>query len=97
MLLGKGRGKSFVSNKRCEIWRAKEEDGKEMLRNLLMENFYSTPNKNSLDDEAKAKLQQHVKKLAEWFCALLKKQAPWNNWTHDIYDAMRCIDHLPIS
>ena len=31
MLLGKGRGKSFVSNKRCEIWRAKEEDGKEML------------------------------------------------------------------
>lgn len=97
LMLGKGRGKSFVSNKRSEIWHAKEEDGKEMLRSLLMENFYSTSNKNGLDDEAKAKLQQHVKKLAEWFYALLKKQSPWNNWTHDIYDAMRCIDHLPIS
>jgi len=97
LMLGKGRGKSFVSNKRSEIWHAKEEEGKEMLRRILVENFYSTSNKNGLDDEAKGKLQQHVKKLAEWFYALLKKQPPWNNWTHDIYDAMRCIDHLPIS
>jgi len=97
LMLGKGRGKGFVTNKRSEIWRAKEEDGKEMLHTLLIENFYSAFNKNGLDDEAKSKVQQHVKKLAEWFYALLKKQPPWNNWTHDIYDAMRCIDHLPIS
>jgi len=98
LMLGKGRGKSFVSNKRSEIWHAKEEDGKELVRKLLTENFYSTSfNHNGLDDEAKFKLQKHVNKLAEWFYALLKKQPPWNNWTHDIYDAMRCIDHLPIS
>ena len=95
LMLGKGRSKGFVSNKRSEIWRAKEEDGKEMVRKLLTENFYS--NHNGLDDEAKGKIAQHVNKLAEWFYALLKKQPPWNNWTHDIYDAMRCIDHLPIS
>jgi hypothetical protein len=98
LILGKGRGKSFVSNKRSEIWHAKEEDGKELVRKILMENFYSTSlNHNGLDDEAKGKVQKHVTKLAEWFYALLKKQPPWNNWTHDIYDAMRCFDHLPIS
>jgi len=25
------------------------------------------------------------------------KRAPWQNWTNDIYDAMRCIDFLPIA
>ena len=31
------------------------------------------------------------------FYALLIRRSPWTNWTNDIYDAMRCIDHLPIS
>jgi hypothetical protein len=96
LILGKGRGRSFVSNTRSKIWHAKEEDGKELLRMTLIENFYSN-NFNGLDDEAKGKLQKHVSKLSEWFYALLKKQPPWNNWTQDVYDAMRCIDHLPIS
>ena len=96
LILGKGRGKSFVTNKRSEIWRASEEDGKEIVEKILIENFY--PNFNSgLDVEAKQKVLQHVKKLTEWFYALLKKQPPWNSWTQDVYDAMRCIDHLPIS
>ena len=96
LMLGKGRGRSFVSNTRSKIWHAKEEDGKELIRMTLIENFYPN-NSNGLDDEAKGKLQKHVSKLSEWFYALLKKQPPWNNWTQDVYDAMRCIDHLPIS
>ena len=31
------------------------------------------------------------------FYALLMRKSPWTTWTNDIYDAMRCIDHLPIS
>ena len=96
LILGKGRGKSFVSNKRSEIWRSAEEDGKAMIRQILMENFYPGIDQET-EGELRSKVQIHVTKVAEWFYALLKKQSPWTNWTHDIYDAMRCIDHLPIS
>ena len=109
LLLGKGRGRSFVSNKRSEIWRASEENGKSMIREILMDNFYpgmeehhlavplSGPASPSLDRVAKSKAQIHVTKVSEWFYAVMKKKPPWASWTNDIYDCMRCIDHLPIS
>jgi len=97
LILGKGRGKSFVSNTRSEIWRAKEEDAKVMIQGVLMENFYPGMENQETEGGLKHKVQIHVKKVAEWFYAMMKKQSPWTNWTYDIYDAMRCIDHLPIS
>lgn len=90
LLLGKGRGRSFVSNKRSEIWRAQDEDAKKMIQKILLENFYPTASATD------SNVQQHTVKVAAWFHAMFKKNPPWNNWTHDIYDAMRCIDHLPI-
>ena len=39
---------------------------------------------------------KHLAKVAEWFYGVLLKREPWGSWTNDIYDAMRCIDHLPI-
>ncbi|KAL3773263.1 hypothetical protein ACHAWO_010963 [Cyclotella atomus] len=90
LLLGKGRGRSFVSNRRSEIWRAQDEDAKKMIQEILLQNFYSTASATDPN------VQQHTVKVAAWFHAMLKKNPPWNNWTHDIYDAMRCIDHLPI-
>jgi len=94
LILGKGRGKSFVTNKVSEIWRAKtEEDAKGIIANVIRENFYS----HLQSEEEKGKVFKHVDRVSEWFYALLKKKAPWTNWTNDIYDAMRCIDHLPIA
>lgn len=93
LLLGKGRGVSFVSNKRSEIWHAPPKAAKTMICNILMVNFYE-----GIDTEQDRKrANDHVSKVAEWFYAVLKKGPPWNNWTKDIYDAMRCIDHLPIN
>ena len=40
--------------------------------------------------------RKHLAKVAEWFYGVLLKREPWGSWTNDIYDAMRCIDHLPI-
>jgi len=97
LILGKGRGKSFVSNKRSEIWRAPEEEGKAMIRRILMDNFYPGVENQETEGALKCKLRKHVTKVAEWFYAMLKKKSPWVNWTRDIYDAMRCIDHIPIS
>jgi hypothetical protein len=94
LILGKGRGPSFVGNKRSEIWRAKEEDGKALARTIIRENFF--PN-DALSGEAYRRTESIVNKVAEWLYSVLKKRYPWNNWTNDIYDAMRCIDHLPIS
>ena len=96
LILGKGRGRSFVSNKRSEIWRAEPDNGKAIIRQILMENFYPSVHEDA-EGELRNKVSNHVAKVAEWFYALLKKTPPWSNWTHDIYDAMRCIDHLPIS
>ena len=39
---------------------------------------------------------KHLAKVVEWTHAVLMKRIPWESWTNDIYDAMRCIDHLPI-
>ena len=97
LILGKGRGRSFVSNTRSDIWRAEEETAKGLIGRILMENFYPGLENEETDGDLKCKVKKHVKKVAEWFYDLLKKKTPWTNWTHDIYDAMRCIDHLPIS
>lgn len=97
LILGKGRGKSFVSNTRSTIWKANEIDAKAKIQSILMENFYPGMESEETDSEMKIKVQTHVSHVAEWFYDVLKKQTPWTNWTNDIYDAMRCIDHLPIS
>ena len=93
LILGKGRGRGFVTNKRSEIWKATPDVGKEMIMEVLLENFY--PSIQGADDTFKAR--KHVHKVSLWYYALLKRQPPWGNWTRDIYDAMRCIDHLPIA
>jgi len=58
-----------------------------MLRRLFMKNIYSTSNTKiavtGCDDEAKAKLQHSSN------TKIMKQK--------DIYDAMSCIDHMPIS
>jgi len=96
LILGKGRGPAFITNKIGEIWRAKcSEEGKEIIRIILQENFY--PRFKEEDDETIKKIEKHTRRVSEWFYALLKKKEPWTNWTNDIYDAMRCIDHLPIA
>ncbi|KAL3774658.1 hypothetical protein HJC23_002467 [Cyclotella cryptica] len=95
LILGKGRGRSFVSNTRSEIWRATDDRAKKMIQDVLLENFYPCVKEGS-DDELASRAFRHTSKVSEWFYAMMKKNPPWNNWTNDIYDAMRCIDHLPI-
>lgn len=97
LILGKGRGKSFVSNTRSELWRAEDNKAKDIIGMILMENFYSGIQSEQADIDLQSKVRTHVEKVAEWFYDVLKKNPPWSNWTHDIYDAMRCIDHLPVS
>ena len=92
LLLGKGRGPSFVTNTVSEIWRADDEKAKRIIRKVIDENFFQDETRTSLEKNAK-----HLSKLAEWFHAMLKKKSPFFEWTKDIYDAMRCIDHLPIT
>ncbi len=93
LILGKGRGRAFVTNMRSEIWRANPDDAKVLIMEVLKENFY--PNVQGEDELLKS--EKHIRKVAKWFYTVLKRQPPWGNWTRDIYDAMRCIDHLPIS
>ena len=93
LILGKGRGRSFVTNKRSEIWRAEPEKAKGLIMAVLEENFYQDIH----SEEERAMAQKHIQKVSVWYYALLKRMSPWGNWTRDIYDAMRCIDHLPIS
>jgi len=83
LLLGKGRGTSFVVNTKSEIWRLPPPRAKALVEQTIAENFGPLT-------------KPHMAKVVEWFYAMLKKQPPWGNWTHDIYDAMRCIDHLPV-
>ena len=41
LLFGKGRGKSFVQEQASRVWRSKsEEDGKELIREAVRENFF---------------------------------------------------------
>lgn len=96
LLLGKGRGTGFVVDKKSEIWKASPEKAKELFKDVIRENFFS-PSTVLQDEEARIKTEKHLAKVAEWFYAMLKKQDPWGNWSKDIYDAMRCIDHLPIA
>jgi hypothetical protein len=93
LILGKGRGRAFVTNTRSEIWRADPEKAKEMIMAVLKENFYQDIH----GEDENLKAQKHIQKVSMWYYALLKRISPWGNWTRDIYDAMRCIDHLPIS
>lgn len=93
LLLGKGRGAGFVTNSKSEIWRVTPEKGKQMIHDILKQNFY--PRSYGMSESAK--IERHLSKVAEWFYATMKKQSPWLNWTNDIYDAMRCIDHFPIA
>jgi hypothetical protein len=83
LLLGKRRGTSFVTNTKSTIWRLHPCEAKELIEQTVSENFGPLT-------------KSHMAKVVEWFYAMLKKQPPWGNWTYDIYDAMRCIDHLPV-
>lgn len=106
LILGKGRGKSFVSDCVSKIWRARsDDDARELLVNVIRENFFekprSTTNPSSKAESPSLKAiatppPKLLRKVSEWTLVLLKKREPWANWTTDIYDAMRCIDHLPI-
>jgi len=40
---------------------------------------------------------KHLHKVVEWLHAVLLRRSPWKTWTNDVYDAIRCIDHLPIA
>mmetsp|Transcript_13712 Transcript_13712/g.28891 ORF Transcript_13712/g.28891 Transcript_13712/m.28891 type:complete len:393 (-) Transcript_13712:771-1949(-) len=83
LLLGKKRGTAFVANTKSTIWRLPPDEAKVLVEQTIIENFGPLT-------------ESHSAKIVEWFYAMLKKQPPWGNWTKDIYDAMRCIDHLPV-
>ena len=40
LLLGKGKGNAYVTNKKSEIWRASEEEAKRIFKNVIRENFF---------------------------------------------------------
>ncbi len=117
LLFGKGRGKTFVQEQVSRVWRSKsEEDGKELIREAVRENFFPSlppvtprlgpvaepPAAGRAADAARAAAaegaaqRKHLAKVVEWYYSVLMKRSPWVGWTNDIYDAMRCIDHLPI-
>mmetsp|Transcript_21320 Transcript_21320/g.43814 ORF Transcript_21320/g.43814 Transcript_21320/m.43814 type:complete len:175 (+) Transcript_21320:1748-2272(+) len=94
LILGKGRGPAFVTNTGSQIWHARTpEDAKEVIMQVVRENFFS----HVQGEEERVKAERHIRRVAEWFYAVYKKRDPWSTYTRDIYDAMRCIDHLPIS
>ena len=93
LILGKGRGPAFVTNKGSEIWHSTPEDAKEVIKQVVRENFFS----HVQGEEERAKAERHIRRVADWYYAVFKKRDPWSTYTRDIYDAMRCIDHLPIS
>lgn len=93
LILGKGRGSLFVTDKLRDIWQSRTDEGaKAIIKDVIRENFYPLAVPGAEDS-----VDKHIFKVTEWFYALLKKQFPWSDWTNDIYDAMRCIDHLPIT
>jgi len=98
LICGKGRGKQFVTNTISSIKRARsDEDAKAIIQKVIRENFFPELLEELPDCERYGKTRKHCLKAVEWFHALLMKRRPWDHWTNDIYDAMRCIDHLPIS
>ncbi|CAK9061599.1 Dual specificity protein phosphatase 1 [Durusdinium trenchii] len=95
LICGKGRGTLFVTELISKVRRAKnDEEAKELIRHIVQDWTGANRTATCL---AKEKTEKHLSKVVEWFYALLMKRAPWTTWTNDIYDAMRCIDHLPIS
>jgi hypothetical protein len=54
MILGKGRGRSFVINKRSEIWHAKPEKARDLIMEVLRGNFYPSSSLQSEDEIFKA-------------------------------------------
>ena len=93
-IAGMGRGprrrnyRTLVENRSCEEWRGiLTRPGSE--GGLLGAGVAG-------DGPAGDPKHKHLHRVAAWFYALLMKRAPWQSWTSDIYDAMRCIDHLPI-
>jgi len=98
LLLGKGRGRSFVEEHSGKVRRAtgkSDDDAKLLIKQTLQENFFPD---GSLEGMASPEVVEKVLcNVADWFLAVLLKRPPWETWTNDIYDAMRCIDHLPIA
>jgi hypothetical protein len=105
LMFGKGRGKAFVNEQVSLCRRAKtDEEAKAIICTVLRENFF--PELRSVGQTGLAALafsaashksNKLLNKVVEWFFASLMRRSPWMGWTNDIYDAMRCIDHLPIS
>merc|ERR1712194_445154 len=97
LMFGKGRGYIFVNDQVSKIKRAQTgEDAKSIIRRVVQENFFPECAACTAEIDCTS-TGKHLFKVVEWLYALMMKRRPWTNWTHDIYDAMRCIDHLPIS
>eukprot|EP00927_Polykrikos_kofoidii_P083914 TRINITY_DN8714_c0_g2_i1.p1 TRINITY_DN8714_c0_g2~~TRINITY_DN8714_c0_g2_i1.p1 ORF type:complete len:840 (-),score=105.53 TRINITY_DN8714_c0_g2_i1:11-2359(-) len=99
LILGKGRGKSFADDVIHRARSAKsEDDAKTILRDVIRGNFFSKHSvcTSTSTSGASCSVDKHLLKVSEWFYAVLMRRWPWNGWTNDIYDAMRCIDHLPV-
>uniref|UniRef100_A0A7S0FHH9 Protein kinase domain-containing protein n=1 Tax=Minutocellus polymorphus TaxID=265543 RepID=A0A7S0FHH9_9STRA len=93
LLLGKGRGPAFVTNTGSQIWHSKPDEAREIIKKVLRENFFP----HVLSEEERAKTDRYLSRVSDWFYNVYKRQDPWNTYTRDIYDAMRCVDHLPIN
>jgi len=99
LLLGKGRGgKSFIDDRLRRVRNAttkSDDDAKSLIKQTLRENFFPD---GSLGGMGSAQdIEKLLCNVADWFLAVLLKRPPWETWTHDLYDAMRCIDHLPVA
>ena len=104
LMLGKARGKPFVQEAVSNVRRARSDDeAKGIIKTILRDNFF--PELRSVGrtglaglafSAATAPKSKHLNKVVEWFFTVLMKRSPWGGWTNDMYDAMRCIDHLPI-
>jgi len=104
LLFGKGRGKAYATDLLGRARRAatrSDDEAKEIIRGVLRENFFPElqlehEQADGPADERHEQGRKHLDKVVQWFFATLMKRSPWTTWTNDIYDAMRCIDHLPI-
>jgi hypothetical protein len=99
LIFGKGRGRQFVEEQVSRVRRAAcDDDAKAVIREVVRDNFFPELRGGAAEAEAVGaeRSAKHLQKVVEWFYAALMRRAPWQTWTVDIYDAMRCIDHLPI-
>jgi len=99
LLLGKGRGpKSFIEDHLRRVRKASaksDDDAKTLIKETLRENFF--PNGSLGGMSSSEDIERVLCNVADWLLAVLLKRPPWATWTHDLYDAMRCIDHLPVA